>query len=78
MKFIEIGIGNTWLIRTEIEQDDGTEFEQKGIIGPVHVESLYLRLWLRKRVVIIDSREGFKTSVKNRNHFKIIIGVKSK
>ena len=33
MKFIEIGIGNTWLVRTETELEDGTEYEEKGIIG---------------------------------------------
>ncbi|MER2156206.1 MAG: DUF3977 family protein, partial [Solibacillus sp.] len=25
MKFIEFGIGNTWLIRTETELEDGSE-----------------------------------------------------
>lgn len=28
MKFIEFGIGNRWLVRTETELKDGTEFEQ--------------------------------------------------
>ena len=32
MKFIEFGIGNTWLVRTETELEDGTEYEEKGIV----------------------------------------------
>ncbi|MGN7386986.1 DUF3977 family protein [Sporosarcina sp. SAFN-015] len=35
MKFIEFGIGNTWLVRTEIELSDGTECEEIGIVGPI-------------------------------------------
>ena len=27
-KYIEFGIGNTWCVRTEIEDDDGAETEQ--------------------------------------------------
>ncbi|MEH7215922.1 DUF3977 family protein, partial [Bacillus toyonensis] len=29
MKYIEIGIGNRWFVRTETENTDGTEFEEK-------------------------------------------------
>jgi hypothetical protein len=32
LKYIEFGLGNTWLIRTETELDDGTENEEKGIV----------------------------------------------
>ncbi|MFF2876679.1 DUF3977 family protein [Gottfriedia sp. NPDC057991] len=77
MKFIEFGIGNTWLVRTETELEDGTEFEEKGIIGPVKINSLYIRIWLAKTVIIIDSIEGFKRIKKNRHHFKFIFGFSS-
>lgn len=77
MKFIEFGIGNKWIIRTETELDDGTEFEEKGIIGPLKPQSLYLRVWIGKTVVILDSKEGFKKSKKTRNEFKIILGIMS-
>lgn len=77
MKFIEFGIGNKWLIRTETELSDGTEFEDKGIVRPIKLQSLYLRFWLGKTVVILDSKEGFKKTKKNRNEVKIIFGIKS-
>lgn len=51
-KFIEIGLGNRWLVRTEFEQSDGTEWEVRGISGKIKAESYYLRLWLAKTVFI--------------------------
>lgn len=60
MKYIEFGLGNTWFIRTETELEDGTEFEEKGIVKPVRFRSLYVRIWIGKTVVIIDLKEGFK------------------
>ena len=77
MKFIEFGIGNKWLIRTETELDNGTELEEKGIARPIKLQSLYLRFWVGKTVVTLDSKEGFKKSKKNRNAVKIIFGIKS-
>lgn len=77
MKFIEFGLGNKWILRTEIELSDGTEFQERGIVGPIQLQSVYLRVWLGKTVIIIDSKEGFKKSKKNRKEIKIIIGVKS-
>lgn len=44
MKYMEFGIGNKWLIRTETELDDGTEFEEKGIVGSLKPQSVYLRI----------------------------------
>ena len=77
MKYIEFGIGNKWFIRTETESDDGFEYEQKGMIRPVKMQSLYLRIWIGKTVLILDSKEGFKKSKKLRHAVKIIIGIKS-
>ena len=65
MKYFEIGIGNTWLVRTEIELTDDYEFEVKGLVGGLYYESFYIRLWLGgKRVFIFDTKEGFK--IKNK------------
>ncbi|UJF35733.1 DUF3977 family protein [Paenibacillus hexagrammi] len=75
MKYIEIGIGNTWMVRTEIELSDGSEFEQKGIIMPIIFRSFYLRIWLGKTVIIVDSREGLKRMKKTRHAFKLIFGL---
>lgn len=78
MKYIEIGIGNRWFIRTETEFADGTETEQKGIIRPIHFQSVYVRIWIRKTCFIWDVKEGFKKVKKERNEFKMIFGIVSK
>ncbi|MEN1936318.1 DUF3977 family protein [Paenibacillus sp. 102] len=78
MKYIEIGIGNRWLVRTEIEREDGTEYEQKGVVKPINVESYYLRVWFRKTCLIFDSKEGFKKVKKKRNEYKFIFGIVSR
>lgn len=75
VKYIEIGIGNTWFVRTETEEADGSEVEERGIVGPVKFRSLYIRLWIRRTVWILDSKEGFKKTVKGRSQFKVIFGI---
>ncbi|ETT80034.1 hypothetical protein C173_00175 [Paenibacillus sp. FSL R7-277] len=77
MKYIEFGIGNTWLVRTEIEQPDGTEVEVQGIVRPVIFRSCYIRVWIGRTVWIADSREGFKRGAKATRRFKIILGISS-
>lgn len=77
MKFIEFGLGNTWFIRTETELADGTEFEEKGIQGPINFQSLYIRIWIGKIVFILESKEGFKRAGKNRSDFKLVFGIVS-
>jgi hypothetical protein len=77
LKYIEFGIGNRWLVRTETEKPDGTETEARGIIGPVKCRSLYIRVWIRRTVWILDSQDGFKKATKARNHFKVIFGIRS-
>lgn len=74
-KYIEIGIGNRWFVRTEIEQGDGTETEQKGMALPIQVKSAYLRLWVWKTVFILDARRGFQITRKDRRKFKFVIGI---
>ncbi|MGT2784238.1 DUF3977 family protein [Streptococcus merionis] len=76
-KYIEFGFGNTWLLRTEFEQDDGMEYEVKGIVGKVSPKSIYLRVWLGHRVCIFDSKEGFKKQRKDRRALKFIFGITS-
>ncbi|OPH47769.1 hypothetical protein BC351_39760 [Paenibacillus ferrarius] len=77
MKYIEVGIGNTWIVRTETELEDGSEVEQKGIIKPIIFYSFYLRLWIGKTVFIWDSKQGFKKMSKPRKAFKLILGLTS-
>ncbi|MEI2358445.1 DUF3977 family protein [Mesobacillus zeae] len=77
MKFIEFGIGNKWIIRTEIELSNGQEVEEKGIVRPIHFHSIYIRIWIRRTVLIFESKQGFKRMKKSRNEFKFIIGIVS-
>jgi hypothetical protein len=77
LKFIEFGIGNKWLIRTETEIDDGTEYEVKGIVHPITIHSFYIRVWIGKAVLILDSKEGIKKKKKNSRAVKILFGIKS-
>lgn len=77
MKFIEFGFGNRWFVRTETELNNGTEFEEKGIVRPIKLQSLYLRVWIGKTVVILDSKEGYKRTKKNRSDFKLLVGIRS-
>jgi hypothetical protein len=77
MKYIEFGLGNTWVIRTETELENGTEFEEKGIKGPIKFQSLYIRIWIGRTVYIVDLKEGFKRVRKNRSDIKIILGIAS-
>ena len=78
MKYIEIGIGNRWFVRTETENKDGTEFEERGIIKPIYFESLYVRMWFRKTGLILDTKEGFKKVKKRRIEYKFIFGIVSR
>lgn len=73
-KYTEIGFGNTWFIRTEFEDSDGTEREVRGFTAPFKLQSVYFRLWMGKKVIILDSKEGLKLSSKNRKNFKLVIG----
>ncbi len=77
MKYIEFGFSNTWLLRTETESEGGTEIEEKGVVGPIKVQSAYIRIWIFKTVIVLDSQEGFKRTKKNHNKCKLLIGVVS-
>lgn len=77
-KFFEFGIGNNHLLRTEFESSDGSEYEKKGIHGPINFNSVYVRIWIKQKVFILDSKEGFKKTNKKRSDFKFILGISSK
>ena len=63
----------------EIEFTDGTEerfkFADRSVSKSLKVKSHYLRIWLGKKVLVIDSANPhFAFKKKNRNNFKFIIG----
>ncbi|WP_175073960.1 DUF3977 family protein [Terribacillus sp. AE2B 122] len=74
MKYIEIGLGNRWLIRTECENEDRTEYEKKGI--DFHL--FHFHIWINRSVFILDTKDGWKKQRKARKAFKFIIGIVSK
>lgn len=74
-KYMELGFGNRWLLRTEIEMEDGTECEHRGVSWPTRIESCYIRIWIGKTVLILDTREGIKVAKKKRNSFKFLLGI---
>lgn len=78
MKYIEFGVGNRWLVRTETEREDGSEHEERGIVRPIILQSIYLRIWIGKTVLIIDSSEGLKRQRKKKASLKVIVGLVSK
>lgn len=78
LKYIEFGVGNTWLVRTEFECDDGHEFEVKGVSGTINFHSIYFRIWIGKTVFIIDSKDGFKRVRKSSRKLKLIMGIVSR
>lgn len=63
-KYIELGIGNRWLMRTEIEHADGTEAEYRGGEQLEAMHDTYLRLWIGRHVLILSTRDGFRRSEK--------------
>jgi hypothetical protein len=74
-KYIEFGIGNTWCVRTEIEDDEGSETEHRGIEHLSKVDGVYVRLWLGQTAIIVSSNEGFKKMPKDRRAFKLLFGI---
>ena len=71
--FTEIGFGNASFISTEIEK--GTrERRVRGCVR-MHVQGVYLRLWVGRRVWIISTRQGYETRTKSRSTFKFLLGV---
>ncbi|WJH36603.1 DUF3977 family protein [Paenibacillus sp. CC-CFT747] len=73
-KYMEIGFGNRWFLRTELEEEDGTEREIKGIHRPFRVKSVYVTIWVGKTVLILDSKEGIRITKKPENRLKAVIG----
>lgn len=74
-KYVEIGFGNTWFIRTEIEDENGEETEHRGFGHLTKVDGVYLRVWVGQEVNIWSSNEGFTKMRKNRNAFKFLFGI---
>ena len=70
--YAEIGLGNEFFCSTELKD----ELRVKGFFVGRFI-SVYVRVWIGRVVVILDSREGVKVQKKNRCSFKCLFGIVS-
>ena len=74
--YTEVGIGNETFLSTEYEDESGDEYRRNGFRF-ASVQSIYLRVWIAHRVIIVDSKEGIKVKTRNRAAFKLLFGIVS-
>jgi len=72
--YAEIGFGNPTFLSTEIETQD-KEYRINGFLKPQHIEGIYLRIWLLKRVLVISTRNGISLNKKYKNRVKFLFGI---
>ena len=75
MKYVEFGIGNQWLLSTEVEHEDGTEARFPGVLPLGPLQSFYIRIWIGRDVFILSTNEGFVMKTKGRDAFKALLGL---
>ena len=61
-------------VSTEVEHPDGSEDRRPGF-KKMHISSIYMRIWMFKKVLILSSSNFIELKSKPRNNFKIIIGL---
>ena len=71
--YAEIGLGNGSFLSTEIEEN-GKEYRISEFIKPQKIDDYYLRIWVLKRIFIFSTKDGLKTSRKDINKLKIVLG----
>ena len=74
--YAEVGIGNETFLSTEYEDESGDEYRRNGFRF-ASVQSIYLRVWIAHRVIILDSKERFKMKTTSRAAFKLLFGIHS-
>lgn len=72
--FAEAGLGNSSFFSTEYEEG-GKEYRIPKFIRPKTIHGYYFRFWFFKRVFVFSTNDGFETSLKNKNRFKILFGI---
>ena len=70
MKYVEFGFGNPTFISSELEDESRIASRVAG-----HVVSCYLRFWIGNLVLILDSKEGVKTTRKSAKKCKVLFGL---
>jgi hypothetical protein len=72
MIYIEFGLGNESFVNSEIEN----EVRQKGIVRIKNLKDVYVRIWIKKKVLVLSLKDGIKIVDKGRVNLKLIFGVK--
>ncbi len=72
--YAEIGFGNKNFLSTEIEEGK-KEYRIPKLLLPKKIKSFYFRFWIFKRVIVLSSNGGFSITKKNKNKFKILLGI---
>ena len=72
--YAEIGIGNGSIVSTEIETEHG-EVRVPRFVAPRHVDDVYLRFWIGRRVLILSTKNGIKVTRKDSRNFKLLFGL---
>ncbi|MDE1966761.1 MAG: DUF3977 family protein [Patescibacteria group bacterium] len=72
--FAEIGFGNGTLFSTEFEEGD-SEYRVSRFVMPNKIRSLYFRIWIFKKVLIISTNHGIELKGKDRNKLKVLFGI---
>jgi hypothetical protein len=71
MHYAEIGFGNESLVSTEIDERRTSRFLVRKIV------QFYIRIWIKRTVIVIGLPFEFKITKKNRNAFKFLVGIVS-
>jgi hypothetical protein len=75
--YAEIGYGNASFCNTEIERGE-LEHRIAKFIFPPKIEGIYVRLWIRNKVYVLSSKNGFSITLKNRKAFKLLFGIEGR
>ncbi len=72
--YAEIGFGNDSFLSTEFE-DGKKEYRVSKFIKTKHIDELYFRFWIFKKVFVISTKDGLRTKNKDKNRLKILFGI---
>ena len=64
--YAEIGFGNKTFLSTEIETKY-KEYRINSFIKPKHIDGIYLRIWILKRVLVLSTCNGISLNKKNKS-----------
>ncbi|MEK7600535.1 MAG: DUF3977 family protein [Patescibacteria group bacterium] len=72
--FSEMGIGNSSLFSTEIEEG-ANEWRVSKFLLPKKITDYYIRIWIWRKVLILSTKDGMKFKTKDTKRFKFLLGI---